>query len=247
MDFCADFHPRTDNLCQVALMFDGFILVRNGNDLSRMVVIFPDVGNFTVNLGNNRNTLRSSCFKQFLNSGKTLSDITVLVRNTAGMEVTHCQLSTRFTDSLSSHDTDCFAFFDEVAGCHVSAIALTADTRCGFTGEYVADICFLNACSHALSCQIIRDVLISVNDDFTGLRILNRMLSITADDTVIELLDHGVVLLVNDIRYTVSLVRSAVVFIDDDFLGNVNETSCQISGFSCLKRCIRQTLTYAVR
>ncbi len=48
--------------------------------------------------------------------------------HTTDMECTHRQLRSRFTDTLSSDDTNGHAFFDQVTSRHVHSIATTADT-----------------------------------------------------------------------------------------------------------------------
>ena len=229
MDSAADLHPRSYDLGQVTLVLDGFLLVRNGYDLTGVVVILADIGDFTVDLGDDSDTLRSTGFKEFFDTGQTLGDITGLGRNTAGVEVSQCQLGTRFTDCLGSHDTDGFANLDEVAGSHVAAIALAADTGRTFTGEHVADICFFDAGIDNFLCQIIRQIFISFDQNFTGFRMCNGLGCVTADDTVEEGFDQRIVLAVLDRGYEISLIGSAVIFVDDDFLGNVDETSCQVS------------------
>ena len=71
--------------------------------------------------------LRLTCFEQFFDTRKTLGDI--VTGNTAGVERTHGELCTRFTDGLSSDDTNCFTDFNFSLVSQVTAIALDADAE----------------------------------------------------------------------------------------------------------------------
>ena len=78
--------------------------------------------------------------KQLLYTGKTLGDI--VAGHTAGMEGTHGQLCTRLTDGLCRDDTDGLAHLHRLAGRHVGAVALRADTESGTAGQNRTDLYF---------------------------------------------------------------------------------------------------------
>ena len=90
------------------------------------------------NLCDDRKSLRLSCLKKLLDTGKTLCDISA--GNTAGMEGTHGQLCTRLTDRLCCDDTDSLTDLYSLAGCHVGAIALCTDTDVGTAGQDGTDL-----------------------------------------------------------------------------------------------------------
>ena len=81
--------------------------------------------NNAVNFTHNGKHLGLAGFKQLFNSGKTGRDIR-LVGCAAGVEGSHCKLSTGLTDGLSSDNTDCFAYGYGLARCKVCAVALDA-------------------------------------------------------------------------------------------------------------------------
>ena len=101
-----------------------------GNDDLALLLCILD-GNGTAELCDDRKTLRLTCLKQLLYSGKTLCDISA--GHTAGMEGTHGQLGTRLTDGLSRDNADCLTNLYRLAGCHVGTVALCADTDVGLT------------------------------------------------------------------------------------------------------------------
>ena len=70
------------------------------------------------------------------NDARIGSDVTC---STPCVEGTECQLSTRFTDRLSSDDTDSFALLNHTAGSQVTAITLRTNTLLRFTSQYRAD------------------------------------------------------------------------------------------------------------
>ena len=40
---------------------------------------------------------------------------------------------------------------------------------------------------------------------------------------------------------------SAIIFTDDNFLADVNKTTCKVTGVGCTKRCIGKTFSRTVR
>ena len=79
-------------------MINGIILIGHRDDHALLVVLLADICDFAVNLGNDCHTLRRTCFEQLFDTRETLCDITILIRNTSGMEVSHGQLRTRLSD-----------------------------------------------------------------------------------------------------------------------------------------------------
>lgn len=79
-----------------------------------------------------------SCFEQFFNTWKTLCDIFV-TGNPTGVECTHCKLCTRFTDRLSSDDTNCFTNFNLISCSKVLTITFNTYTKLRFTCEYATN------------------------------------------------------------------------------------------------------------
>ena len=78
----------------------GFVI--DNHDFAAFLVFRK--GYSAADVGDNRKSFRFSGFKQFLDTRKTLRD--VAAGNTAGVERTHSQLGTRFTDGLCRDDTD---------------------------------------------------------------------------------------------------------------------------------------------
>ena len=100
----------------------------------RLVVLSGfDGDNFTVAFADLSKSLRLTSFKKLFNSRKTLSDVSA--GNTAGVEGSHGELSTGFTDGLSSDDTYGLADVDLFTCSQVSAVALSADTCLGVAGH----------------------------------------------------------------------------------------------------------------
>ena len=83
--------------------------------------------NCTAELCDDGKTLWFSCLEKFFDTRKTLCDI--ITSNTTGMESTHCQLCTRFTDGLSGDNTDSFTHLNNLTSCHVGTVTLRTDTK----------------------------------------------------------------------------------------------------------------------
>ena len=235
-----------NSLSQIALMINGVILIGHCDDHALLVVLLADIRYFAIDLGDNCHTLRRTCFEQLFDTRETLCDIAILIRNTSGMEVTHGQLSTRLADCLCGHDTDCFTRFNRVARCHIAAIALAADALRRFAGEYVADPYLCDTSIDDLLCHLVRDVSIFRADHFASRRIRYRLLRVAAGNTFLELLDDRSVFLIHQLTDQESAFGSAVFFVDDDFLRDIDQTSCQISGLCRLQSGIGKSFTYTM-
>ena len=181
-DLGPDFQPGTDRLRQIAFVFDAFLFVGDHDAHAALVFQFADLGDLTVDLGQDCDMFRAAGFKQFFDSRQTLRDIAVVTgSDAAGMERTHGQLCTRFTNGLRGHDADRFAGFRQFASRHVAAIALAADAVDAFAGERIADISLGDAgIDHLLRHRFIH-VGIRFNQNFAGVRIDDRILAVTAD------------------------------------------------------------------
>ena len=81
--------------------------------------------NCTCSLSDDSSILRTSAFKEFFNTRKTLCNIFCRCDTTC-MEGSHCKLCTRFTDRLGSDYTDSFTNGNKVIVSKVSTVALSA-------------------------------------------------------------------------------------------------------------------------
>ena len=92
----------------------------------------------------------------------------VTTGHTTNVECTHGQLSTRFTNRLSSDDADRHALFNKVTGGHVHSVATTANTQRCFTSHRASDLNALDAHAFELSPDFWGDHLAFFDDHFIG-------------------------------------------------------------------------------
>ena len=166
--------------------------------------------------------------------------------HTTGVEDSHGELGTRFTDGLSGHDTDGLAKFDEVTGGHVKTIAVLADAILGLAGEERTDLDFGDAFFDDSLGVFFGDEGVALHKDLTGLRGDDVMHGVTSDKTVLEFDEDDVFGGVFDLTDLETVVAMAVFLTDDDVLSDVDETSSEIARVSGLKSGIGTTLTGTV-
>ena len=142
----------------------------------------------TGNLRQNARMLRLTCFEQFLDTRQTLGNI-ISTCNAAGMEGTHGQLSTRFTDGLCSDSADCLTYINVLASCQVAAIALAANAEFSLTGQYTADLNLFTQLADAF-CHRLGNIFIDMIENFT-IFIQNILSQVTANDTVMQCFNDG--------------------------------------------------------
>lgn len=85
-------------------------------------------GHGAVNGSDRRTVLRVTSLEELLNTRQTTGNIAT---DTTLVERTHGQLGTRLTNGLRSHNADCLADVDELAGGHGLAVALRTNMRLG--------------------------------------------------------------------------------------------------------------------
>lgn len=105
-------------------------LIRHDRNLAHTLTGIFNVST-ALNLSDDSMVLWFTRLEKFLDTWKTLGDI--VTGNTAGMERTHGELSTRLTDGLSSNNTDCLANLDLSMVSQIAPIALNADTKLRLT------------------------------------------------------------------------------------------------------------------
>ena len=155
------------------------------------------------------------------------------------MEGTHGKLCTRLSDGLRSDNTDCLTNLYRLTGSHVGAVALRTDTDTGFAGQNGTDFHLRNRGAsvliHAVADNLFRspwgnhmvrfyqhiavfiaDIIAGISSGNPVLKTFNLFISVGKGMDI-----HS--------RNLVFLFRT-VHFPDNQFLGNVYQTSGQVTG-----------------
>src|SRR5699024_7316352 len=111
-------------------------LVISHDDLASILRIIDSSS--TCKFCDDRKSRRLSCLKKLFDTGKTLCDI--VTGHTTGMEGTHGQLGTRLSDGLCGDNTYSLTYLYRLAGRHVGAVALRADTAVRTAGQDGTDL-----------------------------------------------------------------------------------------------------------
>src|SRR2546426_1133357 len=163
----------------------------------------------------------------------------------ADVERPHRELRAGLADGLRGDDADGLAQLGQAAGAEVAAVAEHADAALGVAGEAGADAHALEARVLDLLRRLLDDLVVGLDDDLLRQRVADVFRGHPAQDAVPERLDDVAAL---DQRCRVDVLhRSAVVFADDDVLGDVDEPARQVAGVGRLQRRIGETLAGAVR
>ncbi|CRH93745.1 Uncharacterised protein [Chlamydia trachomatis] len=219
-------HLNLHTSCKWYHIFAFTSLTFNVNFLSTSCGIFINSCNFTLNFCDNRFPFRVTSFKDFLDTRKTLCDIAVR-GNTTRVEGTHCKLCTRFTDRLGSDCTNCFTNLNRITSRQVNTITVTADTVACVTCKYATDSNLFNTSIDDLTSNIFCNQFVWTDNKLTSFWMFNRFLSVTTLKTFFKWLNHFFTICDRaDIKTTVC---STVIFTNDNVLGNVNQTTSQVT------------------
>ena len=181
-------------------------------------------------------------FEEFFHAWETGRDVCAAGSHTTGVEGAQRQLCARLADGLGSHDTDCGTEFHHGAASQVETIALGTNAVLQFAGHRRTDLDFINTGSSDLASQFLVDHIVVFTDDFSGLRVDHVFSQQAAVETAAQSLTGNIVLAAD----VDAIVRAAVMFVDDDVLGNIHEAAGQITGICCTQSGIRQTFARAV-
>ena len=165
--------------------------------------------------------------------------------DTAGMEGTHGELRTWFTDGLRRDDADGHSLLNRLTGGEVHAVAAAADAACGFACERTANMHGVDANLLDLAGNDVRDDLVLANNLATGTQINDRLQRSTSADLILQRNIHFFAL-VQSALWNARL--GAAIWLDDgDRLCHVAKLAREVAGVSGLECGIGQSLTGAVR
>ena len=220
----ADFHLQTCSVRNIVFS-DLSVFFGSDHDLCRIVIENFDRRNRSALFADFRQSLWFTSFKKLFDPRKTLRDITA--RNAAGVERTHGQLCTWFTDRLRSRNSDCFSDLNRLSRCQTSAVTFAAYSGLTLTGEYRTDPYLLDSGIFDFLRLFIGDFFIFRNKNPAGRRIQNIFRRGSARKTLPERFNfffsfhEGA-----DIN---AFFRSAVFFSHDDIMTDIYQTPGQIS------------------
>ena len=161
------------------------------------------------------------------------------------MERTHRQLSTRFSNTLSSDDSDRHPLFDHVAGGHVHTVTTLTNTEWSFASHWAADLDLFQSQVFDLASDFHRDHLVLPNNHFVSHRVNDVLTRNTSNDRGRQANFDILTAIDNTLGNTLS--RFAVIQRDHNVLSNVSQFTSQVTGVSRLERGICQTFTSTVR
>ena len=116
----------------------------------------------------------------------------------------------------------------------------------GLTCEHTSDKHAFDTCILDRLCFLIGDFMVDRDDDLSGVRIHDVLQCIETGDAIGQGLDDLVLLGILDCGPDDSVDGSAVILVDDDVLGDIDKSSCKVSGLSGLESGIGQSLSGSV-
>ena len=164
--------------------------------------------------------------------------------HTTDVEGLEGKLRARLTDRLGGNDADSLALLNHTVGGKVAAVALGADAALALAGENRTDLDALDGRCLDFLDGSFGYLVAGGNDELAGGRIDNIMDADTAENALAEAGHDFVVVL--DFGADEAAERSAVLFVDDDVVGHVDQTAGQITGVGGLQGGIGQTLSGTV-
>ena len=116
----------------------------------------------------------------------------------------------------------------------------------GFTGKDCSDQDALDTCILDGLSLLIGDLGVDRNDDLAGVRVDDVLERVQACDSLRQGLNHDVLLFIDDSGSDDTVDGSAVLFVDDDILRDIDESSGQVTCLSGLESRIGQSLSGTV-
>ena len=225
--------------------FDGFV-VRLQHDLTAALGVFHL--DHACELRDRSLALRGTSFEKLGNTRETLGDIGC-GSDAAGVEGTQRQLCTRLADGLCRYDANGLTDVHQLVGGQRPAIALGAHTALGVAGEHGTGLDFFHIVSDEIVEHVHGQCVASlVQHGFAVGRIDHVSCKQTGIRTTVGSLDKMQVALsvtLADLHRQAAL-GAAILFAHNHVLGDVHQTTGQVTRL-CGTQCgIGQALTRAV-
>ncbi|VTM89082.1 Uncharacterised protein [Raoultella ornithinolytica] len=163
---------------------------------------------------------------------------------TTDVERTHRQLCTRLTDGLCRDNADCFTFVDDVATRQVTTVAVRTYTKVGVTGYNGTHFDGVNGVLFQQVTPVLVQQRVAWNQNVRGTRLQNVFSGHTTQYAIAQRLFNIATL--DNRGHGDAFQGATVIFSDNQILGNVNQTTGQVTGVRCFQCGIRQTFTRTV-
>ena len=147
------------------------------------------------------------------------------------MEGPHGELRAGLADGLRCDDAHSLADIHQVSCGHIRAIALGADAVLTLAGEHRADIYLFDSGRRNAVCRNTVDQLIGSDNHFVRLGIADLVDGNAAPDPVGQGFHHAAAVAQigdPDTLDILAQIGEAIVFPDDDVMGNVHQAAGQI-------------------
>src|SRR5919204_191921 len=166
-------------------------------------------------------------------------------RRAADVEGAHGELGAGLADRLRGDHADRLADVHLPPAGQIAAVALDADAAPGLAGEHGADLHLLETGLLDLLHLVLVDLLVGLEDDLVGERILDVVERDTAQDALTHRLDD---LAAFDQRAEGDAVHGAAIVLGDDgVLRHVHQAPGQVAGVGRLESRVGEALAGAVR
>jgi len=142
------------------------------------------------------------------------------------MEGAQGQLGARLANRLGGDDTDRCSQVDHLATAKIHAVALGANAVNQFTSHRRADFDLIHAGIFKLAGQVVVEHIFTLCQDFTGAGIHHARGDNASKQALFESLPGYII----DFAQENTFFGAAVIFIDDDVLGDVDEAASQVTG-----------------
>ena len=219
-----------------------FLIVVGNADVANAVAVLLN-GHGAVNVGQDAGAFGGAHFEQLLDAGQAGGDVGA--GDAAGVESPHRQLGARFADALGGDDADGLADFHQLAGGGQAAVAELADAlaHAGLASEGGTHRHPVNAGVLDDFGNVLLNHFVAVNDDFAAARVGDDIAGHAPDDALGETGQSGVV---GARLHIVGFGEFAVVFLDDDFLGDVDQAAGEVAAVGGTQGGVGEALAGAV-
>src|SRR6516164_10317047 len=160
------------------------------------------------------------------------------------MERPHRELRSRFTDGLCGNDADRLAEVDHMASAKIATIAQDTNPALRLAGQHGADLDPLYTRLVDTLYQFLIDLLVGLDYDITGERILDIFERNSAQNTISEWLNDFSAFHERSDFDTIH--GTTIVFANDGVLGHIYEPTGKVTSVGGLESRIRKTLTGTV-
>ena len=161
------------------------------------------------------------------------------------MKSTHGQLRSRLTNGLRRNNTNRLTHLNPFQSCHVAAVTFNTNSLFRFTSQTRTHFNFFDPGVFNSRNRVLLNETVGFCENITRKRINDILKNRSPQNSLTQRLNDFASF--NEGNRIDPLQSSAIIFLNNHVLRNIDQSTRQVTGVRCFERGIRQTFSSTMR